>query len=52
MDKSKNIWLESEVAFTYALAQNSHQVVGQLGFFDKFKIKFDHTLGKVTLQMK
>ncbi len=46
----KNVWIQAKVVFSYDIPKFGHQVVGQLGFFDHFKINFDYNKGTIVLR--
>jgi len=48
----KNIWFSAKVVFSYEIPKGGHQVVGQIGFFDHFKINFDYQKASIVLRAK
>ena len=48
----KNISITSRVVFSYDIPKGGHQVVGQFGFFNHFKINFDYQKATVVLRYK
>ncbi len=48
----KGNWVNSPVVFSYDIPKGGHQVVGQSGFFNHFKVNFDYKKETVVLRTK
>ena len=48
----KDIWFSAKVVFSYEIPKGGHQVVGQVGFFDHFKVNFDYQKASIVLRPK
>jgi hypothetical protein len=48
----KNCWIHTDVVFSFDIPKGGHQVLGQLGFFDQFKVSLDYSEGKIILRSK
>ena len=48
----KNVWISARVVFSYDIPKGGHQVVGQAGFFDQFKVNFDYKKASIVLRTR
>ena len=46
----KGVWIPAKVVFSYDIPKGGHQVVGQIGFFNHFKINFDYQKASIVLR--
>jgi hypothetical protein len=44
--------VDARVVFSHDIPRGGHQVVGQVGFFDHFKINFDYQDGTIVLRSR
>ncbi len=42
----------ADVVFSYDIPRGGHQVVGQVGFFDHFKVNFDYRKASIVLRAR
>ena len=48
----KGVWVQTRAMFTYDIPKGGHQVVGQIGFFNHFKVNFDYRKASIVLRPK